>query len=79
MLERSEGLARAAMLGNVVAIGRSLFGSDAKVRLSDWMGDTDKHYDCVRDQHWRPNRPVTKCDDLKRVPSSPATALRQRS
>lgn len=59
------GLARAAMLGNVVAIGRSLFGSDAKVRLSDWMGDTDKHYDCVRDQHWRPNRPVTKCDDLK--------------
>ncbi|HRQ59654.1 MAG TPA: hypothetical protein PLN31_19730 [Azoarcus taiwanensis] len=59
------GLARAAMLGNVVAIGRNLFGSDAMVRLSNWMGDNDKHYDCLRDQHWRPNRPVAKCDDLK--------------
>lgn len=59
------GLARAAMLGNVVAIGRSLFGSDAKVRLSDWMGDNDKYYDCLRDKHWRPNRTVGMRDDLK--------------
>ncbi|AYH44447.1 hypothetical protein [Azoarcus sp. DN11] len=59
------GLARAAMLGNVVAIGRNLFGSDAKVRLSDWMGDNDKYYDCLRDQHWRPNRTVSKRNDLK--------------
>lgn len=59
------GLARAAMLGNVVAIGRSLFGSDAKVRLSDWLGDNDKYYDCLRDQHWRPSRSVAKRDNLK--------------
>jgi hypothetical protein len=59
------GLARAAMLANVVAIGRSLFGSDAKVRLSDWMGDNDKHYDCLRDQHWRSDRLVAKRADLK--------------
>ncbi|MBL8535466.1 MAG: hypothetical protein JNL33_16580 [Betaproteobacteria bacterium] len=59
------GLARAAMLGNVVAIGRNLFGSDARVRLSDWMGDDDKHYDCLRDQHWQPNRPADKRDELK--------------
>jgi hypothetical protein len=56
------GLARAAMLGNLVAIGRSLFGDDAKVRLSDWVGKDDKHYDCLRDQHWRPNRPAVKRD-----------------
>lgn len=55
------GLARAAMLGNVVAIGRNLFGDDAKVRLSKWISDNDKHYDCLRDQHWRPNRTVAKC------------------
>lgn len=61
------GLARAAMLGNVVAIGRSLFGSDTKVRLSDWVGDNDKYYDCLRDQHWRPNRSIAKRD----VPKEP--------
>lgn len=59
------GLARAAMLGNVVAIGRNLCGDDAKVRLADWVGDNDKHYDCLRDQHWRPNRPVAKRDGPK--------------
>lgn len=59
------GLARAAMLGNVVAIGRNLFGGDAKVRLSEWVGENDKHYDCLRDQHWRPNRPVAKGDGSK--------------
>ncbi|WP_319243985.1 hypothetical protein [uncultured Propionivibrio sp.] len=55
------GLARAAMLGNVVAIGRNLFGDDAKVRLSKWISDNDKHYDCLRDQHWRPDHTVAKC------------------
>lgn len=59
------GLARAAMLGNVVAIGRNLFGSDAKVRLTRWMGDNDKYYECLRDQHWRPNRPAVKHDGRK--------------
>lgn len=59
------GLARAAMLGNVVAIGRNLFGGDAKVRLTDWVSDKDKHYDCLRDQHWRPVRPVAKRDGPK--------------
>jgi len=59
------GLARAAMLGNVVAIGRNLFGGDAKIRLSKWVGDNDKHYDCLRDQHWRPNRSVAKRDVSK--------------
>lgn len=54
------GLARATMLGNVVAIGRNLFGRDAKVRLADWTTENDKYYDCLRDQHWRPNRPVAK-------------------
>ena len=58
------GLARAAMLGNMVTIGQNLFGGDAKVRLSDWNGDNDKRYDCLRDQHWRPNRPVAKRNDL---------------
>ncbi|WP_374661823.1 hypothetical protein [Inhella sp.] len=48
------GLARAGLLGNVLVIGRNLFGSDAKVQLSDWVGDDDKHFDCLRDQHWRP-------------------------
>jgi len=56
------GLARAAMLGNLVVIGQSLFGSDAKVRLSDLMGVNDKQYDCLRDQHWRPKRPAAKRD-----------------
>lgn len=59
------GLARAAMLGNLVAIGRNLSGHDAKIRLADWVGENDKHYDSLRDQHWRPNRPVTKCDGPK--------------
>lgn len=59
------GLVRAAMLGNVVAIGRSLFGSDAKVRLAHWMGDNDKYYDCLRDQHWQPTYPVAKRDGPK--------------
>lgn len=54
------GLARAAMLGNVVAIGCSLFGDDPQVRLSDWVGDDDMHYDNLRHQYWRPNRPVVK-------------------
>lgn len=61
------GLARAAMLGNLVVIGQSLFGSDAKVRLSDLLGVNDKHYDCLRDQHWRPNRPGAK-RDISREP-----------
>ncbi|SFQ57773.1 hypothetical protein SAMN05216578_101152 [Halopseudomonas formosensis] len=63
--EEERGLARAAMLGNVVAIGRNLFGGDAKVRLSDWVDENDKHYDCLRDQHWRPNRSVSKPDVSK--------------
>lgn len=54
------GLARAAMLGNVVVIGRNLFGDDAKVRLSRWVGDNDKYYDCLRDQHWRSTRTAAK-------------------
>ncbi|MFC7516693.1 hypothetical protein ACFQUU_16920 [Herbaspirillum sp. GCM10030257] len=57
------GLARAVVLGNVVAIGRNLFGRDAKVRLADWVGNDDKHYDCLRDQHWRPNQSVVKCHE----------------
>ncbi|MCB2008189.1 MAG: hypothetical protein KDH93_24485 [Rhodoferax sp.] len=56
------GLARAALLGNLVVIGQSLFGSDSKVRLSDLVRVNDKHYDCLRDRHWRPDRPVTKRD-----------------
>lgn len=54
------GFARAAMLGNLVAIGRNLFGGDAKVRLAHWVSDNDKHYDCLRDQHWRPIRHAAK-------------------
>ena len=59
------GLARAAMLGNLVAIERNLFGSDVKVRLTDWVCGNDKPYDCLRNKHWRPNRPVAKRDDHK--------------
>jgi hypothetical protein len=49
------GFARATMLGNVLAIGRNLFGGDAKVRLTDWIDADDKYYDCLRDQYWRPS------------------------
>ncbi|WP_291994642.1 hypothetical protein [Candidatus Accumulibacter sp. ACC003] len=52
------GLARATMLGNVLAIGRNLFGGDAKVRLTDWIDADDKYYDCLRDQYWRPPTPA---------------------
>lgn len=52
------GLARATMLGNVLAIGRNLFGDDAKVRLTDWIDADDKYYDCLRDQYWRPSTPA---------------------
>ncbi len=52
------GLARAAMLGNVLAIGRILFGDDAKVRLKDWIDADEKSYDCLRDQYWRPSKPA---------------------
>jgi hypothetical protein len=52
------GLARATMLGNVLAIGRNLFGGDAKVRLTDWIDADDKWYDCLRDQYWRPSTPA---------------------
>jgi hypothetical protein len=52
------GLARATMLGNVLAIGRNLFGGDAKVRLTDWIDADDKYYDCLRDQYWRPSTPA---------------------
>jgi len=52
------GLARAAMLGNVLAIGRNLFEGDAKVRLTDWIDADDKYYDCLRDQYWRPSTPA---------------------
>ncbi|MBW8457615.1 MAG: hypothetical protein K0M58_04110 [Thiobacillus sp.] len=49
------GLARATMLGNALAIGRNLYGGDAKVRLTDWIDADDKYYDCLRDQYWRPS------------------------
>lgn len=49
------GFARATMLGNILAIGRNLFGGDTKVRLSDWIDADDKYYDCLRDQYWRPS------------------------
>lgn len=62
------GLARAAMLGNVLAIGRNLFGSEAKVRLTDWADGNDKYYDCLREQHWRQNRPIAKRDGSKEPP-----------
>lgn len=52
------GLARATMLGNILAIGRNLFGGDAKVRLTDWIDADDKYYDCLRDQYWRPTTPA---------------------
>lgn len=52
------GLARATMLGNVLAIGRNLFGNDAKVRLTDWIDADDKWYDCLRDLYWRPSTPA---------------------
>jgi hypothetical protein len=52
------GLARATMLGNVLAIGRNLFGSDSKVRLIDWIDADDKYYDCLRDHIWRPSTPA---------------------
>ncbi len=52
------GLARATMLGNVLAIGRNLFGGDAKVRLTNWINADDKYYDCLRDQYWRPSTPA---------------------
>lgn len=58
-------LARAAMLGNVLAIGRNLFGSEAKVRLTDWTDSNDKYYDCLREQHWRQSRPIAKRDGSK--------------
>jgi hypothetical protein len=49
------GLARATMLGNQVILGQSLFGSDAKIRLIDFMDIKDNRYECLRNQHWRPN------------------------
>lgn len=61
------GLARATLLGNVVAIGRNLFGDDPKVRLSRWIVDNDKCYVCLRDQHWRSNGTVSK-PDVSREP-----------
>lgn len=77
------GLARAALLGNLVVIGQSLFGSDAKVRLSDKVGVNDKHCDCLRDRHWRPDRPVTKRDTpmepIKLGNGSPPEALMDTS
>lgn len=54
------GLARATMLGNLVIIGQSVFGSDAKIRLPYWIDANDKHYDCLRDKHWRPSSPNKK-------------------
>jgi hypothetical protein len=71
---QERGLARATMLGNLVVVGQSLFGSDAKVRLSDLVGVNDKHYDCLRDQHWRPNRPATK-RDARMEPIKPGDGL----
>jgi hypothetical protein len=53
-------MARAILLGNLVVIGRNLFGGDAKVRLGDWIDSNDKYYDCVRDQHWRPKLDVAR-------------------
>lgn len=50
-----QGLTRATMLGNILVIGRNLFGGDAKVRLTDWIDADDKYYDCLRDQYWRPS------------------------
>ena len=52
------GLARATMLGNVLAIGRNLFGGNAKVRLTDWIDADDKWYDCLRGQYWRHSTPA---------------------
>lgn len=53
------GIARATMLGNVLVIGRNLFGSEPKVRLRDWIDTGEKYYECLRDQYWRPSTPVT--------------------
>ncbi|MEX8493182.1 hypothetical protein [Sphaerotilus sp.] len=52
------GLARATILGNVLMIGRILFGNDAKVRLTDWIDADDKIYECMRDRHWRSSTPT---------------------
>lgn len=73
------GLARATLLGNVVAIGRNLFGSDAKVRLADWVDGDDKHYGCMRDRHWRPSCSDGFKEPMKRGDGLPPEVLMDAS
>ncbi|MBK8284426.1 MAG: hypothetical protein IPK97_05830 [Ahniella sp.] len=48
------GLSRAALFGNVLVLGRNVFGSDPKVKLQDWISEDDSLWEVKRDVHWRP-------------------------
>jgi hypothetical protein len=50
--EDERAFARAVVLGDILTVGRNIAGYDAKVRLTDWIEDNDKIYECQRDGPW---------------------------
>jgi hypothetical protein len=52
---------RALMLGDILTVGRNVFGNSARVRLADWYESSDKSYELLRSQPWRsPNEGAAK-------------------
>ena len=49
--------ARSFLLGNVVTVGRNVFGYEPHVRLADWFEPDDKIYECLRTTPWRVHSP----------------------
>lgn len=53
MADDERAFSRSFLLGDILTIGRNVFGQDPRVRIRDWLDPNDKTYQCLRDRQWR--------------------------
>ena len=50
---QERGFSRAVNFGDVLTLGKNVFGAKQQLRLSDWLESEDKSWSVLRDRPWR--------------------------
>lgn len=55
---QERGFSRAVNLGDVLTLGKNVFGATQKLRLTDWLEPEDKGWAVIRNRPWREEKPL---------------------
>ena len=72
---RERGFSRAVTLGDVLTLGRNVFGKNSRMRLTDWLEQNDEIYPLLRNEPWRTVKAGTSKESPKFATKPPPMDL----